>query len=46
MTRSKVMLKMLQAGFNSVWIEKFQMYKLDSEKAEEREIKLPTSAGS
>ena len=26
--------------------EKFQMFKLDLEKAEELEIKLPTSAGS
>ena len=26
--------------------ENFQMYKLDLEKAEESEIKLPTSAGS
>ena len=27
-------------------IENFQMYKLDFEKAEESEIKLPTSSGS
>ena len=27
-------------------IENFQMFKLDSEKAEEPEIKLPTSVGS
>ena len=33
-------------GFNSMWTEKFQIYKLDLEKAEESEIKLPTSAGS
>ena len=32
--------------FNSTWIKKFQMYKLDLEKAEEPEFKLPTSAGS
>ena len=29
-------------GFNSMWNEKFQMFKLDLEKAEEPEIKLPT----
>ena len=33
-------------GFNITWIEKFQMYKLDLEKAEEPEIKLLTSIGS
>ena len=30
----------------SVWAVKFQMFKLDLEKAEEPEIKLPTSTGS
>ena len=40
---SKVMLKL---GFNSMWTENFQTYKLDLEKAEEPEIKLPTSTGS
>ena len=44
---SKVMLKILQARLqqymNSV---NFQMFKLDLEKAEEPEIKLPTSVGS
>ena len=34
------------AGCNSTWIKNFQMYELDLEKAEESEIKLPTSAGS
>ena len=29
-----------------MWIMKFQMFKLDLEKAEEPEIKLPTSIGS
>ena len=29
-----------------MWTENFQMYKLDLEKAEETEIKLPTSIGS
>ena len=43
---SKVMLKILQVDFNSTWIENFQMFKLDLEKAEEPEIKLPTSVGS
>ena len=33
-------------GFSSIWTEKFQMYKLGLEKAEEPEIKLPTSAWS
>ena len=32
---SKVMLKIFQASFNSTWIVKFQMLKLDLEKAEE-----------
>ena len=32
-------------GFSSTWTEKFQMYKLGLEKAEEPEIKLPTSTG-
>ena len=40
------MLKILQAGFNSTWTENFQMSKLDLEKAEEPEIKLPTSVAS
>ena len=29
-----------------MWTENFQMFKLDLEKAEEPEIKLPTSSGS
>ena len=29
-----------------MWTENFQMYKLDLEKAEEPEIKLPKSVGS
>ena len=33
-------------GFNSTWMEDFQMFKLDLEKAEQPEIKLPTSVGS
>ena len=31
----KVMLKVLQAGFNNTWTMKFQMFQLDLEKAEE-----------
>ena len=38
--------KSFKLGFSSTWIENFQMYKLDLEKAEEPEIKLPTFAGS
>ena len=29
-----------------MWTKNFQMYKLDLEKAEDQEIKLPTSLGS
>ena len=36
----------MKTGFNSTWAMNFQMFKLDLEKAEELEIKLPTSAGS
>ena len=42
---SKVMLKILQARLQQ-WTKNFQMFKLDSEKAEEPENKLPTSVGS
>ena len=38
--------KFSDPGFNSMWTVNFQMFKLDLEKAEEPEIKLPTSAGS
>ena len=37
---------MISTGFNNMWTVNFQMFKLDLEKAEEPEIKLPTSAGS
>ena len=40
------MLKLSKPGFNGTWTENFQMFKLDLEKAEEPEIKLPISAGS
>ena len=43
---SKVMLNILQTRLNSTWTKNFQMFKLDLEKAEEPEIKLPTSFGS
>ena len=33
-------------GFNNMWTMNFKMFKLDLEKAEEPEIKLPTSARS
>ena len=38
--------KYFKAGFSSKRIENFQMYKLDLEKAEESEIRLPTIVGS
>ena len=38
--------KFSKLGFNSMWTENFQMFKLDLEKAEETEIKLPESIGS
>ena len=43
---SKVMLKILQAMLQQYVNREFQMFKLDLEKAEEPEIKLPTSIGS
>ena len=43
---SKVMLKILQARLQQYMNCDFQMFKLDLEKAEESEIKLPTSVGS
>ena len=42
---SKVMLKILQSRLQQS-TEDFQMFKLDLEKAEESEIKLPTSVVS
>ena len=42
---SKVMLKIFP-GFNSTRIVNFQRFKLDLEKVEEPEIKLPISTGS
>ena len=39
-------LKFSNPGFSNKWTVNFQILKLVSEKAEEPEIKLPTSAGS
>ena len=38
--------KSFKQGLSSMWTKNFQMYKLDLEKTEEPEIKLPTSDGS
>ena len=38
--------KFFKPGFSSTSTVNFQIFKLDLEKAEEPEIKLPTSAGS
>ena len=43
---SKVMLKILQARLQQYVNHELPMFKLDLEKAEEPEIKLPTSAAS
>ena len=43
---SKAMLKILQARLQQYVNGELPMFKLDLEKAEEPEIKLPTSAGS
>ena len=43
---SKVMLKILQARIPQYVTMNFQIFKLVLEKAEESEIKLPTSTGS
>ena len=43
---SKIMLKFPKLGFNNMRTEKFQRLKLDLEKPEEPEIKLPISTGS
>ena len=38
--------KFSKSGFNSTWTMNFQMFKLDLEKTEEPEFKLPTFIGS
>ena len=45
-TLAKKCSKFSKQGFNSMWIKNFQIFKLDLKKAEEPEIKLPTSVGS
>ena len=40
------MLKILQAQLQNMWTMNFQMFKLELEKAEEPEIKLPKSTES
>ena len=45
-TLAKEYSKSSKPGFNSTWTVNFQMFKLDLEKAEEPEIKLPTFTGS
>ena len=42
----KQCLKFSKLGFSNTWTMNFQMFKLVLEKAEEPEIRLPTSAGS
>ena len=41
-----VLLKILEARLQQYETENLQIHKLDLEKAEEPEIKMPTSAGS
>ena len=43
---NKVMLKILQVRLQYYMNQEFQMYKLGLEKAEEPDIKLPTTTGS
>jgi len=43
---SKVILKSFKLGFHCTQTENIQMFKLDLEKVEEPEIKLPTFIGS
>ena len=45
-TLAKQCSKFSKPGFNRTWTVNFQMLQLDIEKAEEPEIKLPTSDGS
>ena len=42
----KLAMEFSKPGFNSTWTMNFQMFEMDLEKAEEPEIKLPTSVGS
>ena len=45
-TLAKECSKFSKPGFNSMWTMKFQIFKLDWEKADEPEIKLPTATRS
>ena len=45
-TLPKYCSKFSKPGFNSIWTVNFQMFKLDLQKGEEPEIKLPTTIGS
>ena len=45
-TQAREYSKFSKWGCKSTWAKNFQMFKLDLEKAEEAEIKLPTSVGS
>ena len=45
-TIAKQSSKFSKPGFNSTWTKNFQIFKLDLEKAEEPETKLPTSLWS
>ena len=45
-TLVKWCLKFSKPGFSNTWTMNFQLFKLVLDKAEEPEIKLPTSAGS
>ena len=45
-TLAKWCSKFSKPVFSGIWIENFQMFKLDLEKTEGSEIKLPTSVGS
>ena len=45
-TLVKKCLKFFKPGFSNMWTLNFQMFKLVLEKAEEPDVKMPTSAGS
>ena len=42
----RIVISIVRQGIDTRWIKNFQVLKLDLEKAEEPEIKLPTSIGS
>ena len=41
-SHARLSSKFFKLGFNSIWTENFQIFKLGLEKAEEPEIRLPT----